>query len=315
MKRDVSRVAMKARSLLIPALLALGCAESEDMNAYSGGSGGGPADSAAGAAGAPDDAGTDAVSEASQTAGASDAGADTGVDAPEEAADANVEDVVADAGDAETDSGDAGQDADGCVDACSQGEQTCESNGLRSCEVPVSGCNVWGAPVPCEPGEECQVDTCVKTCVDECTSSQTTCDGSNLSTCEQQGVCWVWGTPQPCPSNETCVGTSCVAEGPIDADVQIYIDNFCNVSVVPDHFDVATGDTLQLTYHNNSVDYEADLWASYGGGYLQLPQGGTWADQFEWCTMPGDYTGYMDVNIWGGPFPSCPGVRLYIYCH
>ena len=65
--------------------------------------------------------------------------------------------------------------------------------------------------------------------------------------------------------------------------VHILIDNFCNTSADPPSFNVPPGSTLQLTWHNHSVDYDADVWLSYGGGYLGLAQGGTWSDPFTFC--------------------------------
>lgn len=107
---------------------------------------------------------------------------------------------------------------------------------------------------------------------------------------------------------------------PVDAGwtgedhVHITIDNFCNVSTDPESFTVPAGETLQLTWHNHSVDYNADVWLSYGGGYLGLVTGGTWADGFMFCSGPSSYDASGDVNIEGGPFPSCPGFRVLIHC-
>jgi hypothetical protein len=96
--------------------------------------------------------------------------------------------------------------------------------------------------------------------------------------------------------------------------VDIYIDNFCNTSVVPTEITVPAGETLQITWHNNSVDYEADVWLSYGGGYLELAMGGIWDDSFEFCSMPSVYDAYGDVSIAGGPIGACPAARLLIHC-
>ena len=96
--------------------------------------------------------------------------------------------------------------------------------------------------------------------------------------------------------------------------VHIYIDNFCNVSVAPQSYTVDAGQTLQLSYHNHSVDYAADVWLSYGGGFLDLPTGATWDDQFTFCSGPSAYTAYADISIAGGPSQACPGFRLYIHC-
>ena len=102
--------------------------------------------------------------------------------------------------------------------------------------------------------------------------------------------------------------------GLIAANVEIYIDNFCNTSAAPESFTVPADSTLQLTYHNTSVDYAADVWLSYGGGYLGLVTGGTWADSFEFCVGSTPYTAYADISIAGGGGATCPQFRLYIYC-
>lgn len=104
------------------------------------------------------------------------------------------------------------------------------------------------------------------------------------------------------------------AGGLLAEHVHILIDNFCNTSASPTSFTVAAGQTLQLTYHNHSVDYDADVWLSYGGGYLGLITGGTWADQFTFCTSPNPYTAYADISIAGGGGSACPGYRLLIHC-
>lgn len=97
--------------------------------------------------------------------------------------------------------------------------------------------------------------------------------------------------------------------------VHILIDNFCNTSADPQSFDVPRGSTLQLTWHNHSVDYEADVWLSYGGGYLGLAQGGTWSDPFTFCASAArPYDAAGDVSIAGGPSSACPGFRVLIHC-
>ncbi len=112
-------------------------------------------------------------------------------------------------------------------------------------------------------------------------------------------------------------------DAPADADdggwvrarhVDIYIDNFCNTSVDPTEITVPPGETLQIAWHNNSVDYDADVWLSYGGGYLELATGGIWDDSFEFCSMASVYDAYGDVSIAGGPIGACPGARLLIHC-
>ena len=65
---------------------------------------------------------------------------------------------------------------------------------------------------------------------------------------------------------------------------------------------------------SGSVDYEADVWLSYGGGYLELELGNTWDDPFEWCTGPNASTGYADISIAGGGNNACPKHRMKINC-
>ena len=96
--------------------------------------------------------------------------------------------------------------------------------------------------------------------------------------------------------------------------VHILIDNFCNTSADPPEFTVPAGETLQLTWHNHSVDYDADVWLSYGGGYLGLVPGDTWADPFEFCSSPGTYDAAADVSIAGGGGDVCPAFRVWIHC-
>jgi hypothetical protein len=102
--------------------------------------------------------------------------------------------------------------------------------------------------------------------------------------------------------------------GPRDEHVHILIDNFCNTSASPQSFTVAAGQSLRLTYHNHSIDYDADVWLSYGGGYLGLVTGGSWADSFEHCAGPSSYTAYADISIAGGGGSACPRFRLLIHC-
>jgi hypothetical protein len=96
--------------------------------------------------------------------------------------------------------------------------------------------------------------------------------------------------------------------------VHIYITNTCKVSVSPTSFTVPAGETLKLSYHNHSVDYRADVWMMYGGGYLGLEKGATWNETYAHCFGPSPSMGYADINIEGGPVSGCPGVRLPITC-
>jgi hypothetical protein len=218
-----------------------------------------------------------------------------------------------DGGSTDASGGTAGSALDGSIDGSTDGA---DGSSTDAADDGAAGAPTDGGPDASDGGSDANDAATEAACTDACSLGENLCVVGGLAPCEQTpSGCNGWGSPVACASNETCVTDACVPTGPVEADVQIYIDNFCNVTIVPPSFDVATGETLQLTYHNNSVDYEADIWASYGGGYIALATGGTWAETFEYCSMPGDYTAYVDININGGPFPSCPGQRLYIYCH
>jgi hypothetical protein len=92
------------------------------------------------------------------------------------------------------------------------------------------------------------------------------------------------------------------------ADVDIYVDNFCRMDVVPKSITVPRGQTVKLTYRNRSRDYAVDVWLSYGGGYLDLKTGTSWADRFEHCAFPRPYNAYADIST------ACSRYRLMIYC-
>ena len=95
--------------------------------------------------------------------------------------------------------------------------------------------------------------------------------------------------------------------------VHIYIDNYCNTSVVPSDIDAPLNSGLMLEFHNESVDYQADVWSSRGYGYLELDTQAVWDDPISHCDGPQPYTEYFDVSIAGGS-SACPGVRLNIPC-
>ena len=95
---------------------------------------------------------------------------------------------------------------------------------------------------------------------------------------------------------------------PGSQDVDIYVDNFCRMDVIPKKFDVPGGMSLKLTYHNRSRDYPVDVWLSYGGGFLDLRPGMTWADRFEFCRGVRPYSAYADIST------ACSRYRLMINC-
>jgi hypothetical protein len=102
----------------------------------------------------------------------------------------------------------------------------------------------------------------------------------------------------------------------VASHVHIYISNTCVVNVDPSDVTIPREQSVLFTYHNHSVDYDADVWMSYGGGYIGLPPGGTWADPIERCTELFSYTASADVSVHGLGVndPTCPGKRLTIHC-
>lgn len=116
-------------------------------------------------------------------------------------------------------------------------------------------------------------------------------------------------------SDSASVADSGSDAGIVSDHVHILIDNFCHTSTQPGDYVVPRNQRLNLTYHNHSVDYEADVWLSYGGGYLQLAKGAEWHDRFVFCSTPLPYTAYADVSIAGGGIPACPAKRLLIHCN
>lgn len=95
---------------------------------------------------------------------------------------------------------------------------------------------------------------------------------------------------------------------PTSQNVDIYVDNFCKMDVIPKKFDVPPGTFLKLTYFNRSRDYLVDVWLSYGGGFTDLATGASWADRFEFCRYPRPYSAYADIST------ACSKYRLMINC-
>ncbi|HWE27794.1 MAG TPA: hypothetical protein VHB97_07320 [Polyangia bacterium] len=107
-----------------------------------------------------------------------------------------------------------------------------------------------------------------------------------------------------------------LAQSSSDVTVQVLIDNFCNSSTSPTVITAPLHVALDLTFVNDSHDYDADIWSSRGYGYLGLVQGGVWHDPIQHCLDPNPYTEYFDVGIAGGPVGnSCPNYRLEIHCN
>jgi hypothetical protein len=101
-----------------------------------------------------------------------------------------------------------------------------------------------------------------------------------------------------------------------DVYVHVMIDNFCNSSTNPTVINAPLHVPLHLTFANDSVDYDADIWSSSNYGAYPLEQGGVWKDPIQHCVSPNPYTEYFDVGIHGGPVGgACPDYRLYIHCN
>jgi hypothetical protein len=96
--------------------------------------------------------------------------------------------------------------------------------------------------------------------------------------------------------------------------IHILIDNFCNTSTRPTEVTAALNSGLMLTFHNDSVDYQADVWSSRGYGYLELATGGTWDDPVRHCDGPQPYTETFEVSITGGGSDACPSATFSIHC-
>jgi hypothetical protein len=95
---------------------------------------------------------------------------------------------------------------------------------------------------------------------------------------------------------------------PTNQNVDIYVDNFCKMDVIPKKFDVPAGTSLKLTYVNHSRDYPVDVWLSYGGGFLDLKTGTSWTDRIEHCR------GLRPSKVWADISTACSRYRLMINC-
>lgn len=92
-------------------------------------------------------------------------------------------------------------------------------------------------------------------------------------------------------------------------DVDIFVDNFCNMDVRPASIHVPAGQFAQITWHNRSVDYPVDVWLSYGGGFLDLEPGAVWADRFEFC-----HGGERPYQAGADISTACSEFRFVIFC-
>jgi hypothetical protein len=92
-------------------------------------------------------------------------------------------------------------------------------------------------------------------------------------------------------------------------DIDIFVDNFCNMEVRPVALRVPPGQFVVLSWHNRSVDYPVDVWLSYGGGFLDLEPGTSWDDRFEFCRGgQRPYDAGADVST------ACSDFRFVIHC-
>jgi hypothetical protein len=98
------------------------------------------------------------------------------------------------------------------------------------------------------------------------------------------------------------------------AHVHIFIDSMCRVSVSPTQIDAPVGAAVQVTYHNHSTDFVADVWNSYGGGFLGLASGAEWFDRYMHCAGTTAHTDWADISIAGGGTTACPAFRFKINC-
>ena len=92
-------------------------------------------------------------------------------------------------------------------------------------------------------------------------------------------------------------------------DVNIDVDNACNMSVSPESINSIPGQIFYITWNNNSINFTVDIWASYAGGILDLGLLNSWVDPHGYClggSTP--YQEYIDITN------ECASHRLYINC-
>lgn len=94
-----------------------------------------------------------------------------------------------------------------------------------------------------------------------------------------------------------------------ESNIDIFVDAWCNMDVRPAGIHVPSGQFVQLTWHNRSVDYPVDVWLSYGGEFPDLEPGAEWSDRFEFCH--GEDRPYQAGAIISTP---CSDFRFLIYC-
>lgn len=234
---------------------------------------------------------------------------------------ADEEDTVADTGrdtDTVPETGtDTGSDATDAADA---------TGDTRDADMAVCGNGTIEDGEACddgntESGDYCAADCSSVTgaCGDGTLQDNESCDdGEITSGCDTRhdggdGTCV---PPGECADGYTMIDGKCV-EKQSEKHVHIDISNTCKLSVTPSSVEVPRGQTISFTYHNHSRDYAADVWLSYGGGYLDLKQGNTWDDQFVHCNNANrPYTAAAEISINGLNLrdSSCPGHEMTIRC-
>lgn len=186
-------------------------------------------------------------------------------------------------------------------------EDTCADEAAVRRFDPAGICDDSGAFARCLYDHE--DEPCTSPPPDECADTETLRRFEGPGRCSEGAGrvgCAYESTTEPCEL--ACEDGACVEGSLVELGINIYVDNFCNMRVDPLEVTVPAGRSAQLTYHNRSRDYEVDVWLSYGGGFLELETGSSWADRFEWCAGDSVYTGYADIST------ACSEHRLLIHC-
>ncbi|MBI5545296.1 MAG: hypothetical protein HY901_15505, partial [Deltaproteobacteria bacterium] len=106
---------------------------------------------------------------------------------------------------------DGGLDAGGeCDETCtSQGAKSCSNGKFRSCEPDGQGCLSWSVEQACQSGFCASASQC-GSCHNDCTSKGATeCSEGKIKSCVADADgCLSWSTPQPCGSG-SCQGAVC----------------------------------------------------------------------------------------------------------
>ncbi len=209
----------------------------------------------------------------------------------------------------------------GCEPLCSEGAWSCacpESTASSNSTTDATGTTTSQATTGGVSSTTGEGSTTTSTTTTTTTGDSTTEPAATMTesgaTSDSDGTTRGGGSTSSTSGDDSSTGSTTEAPWEELQHVHIEIDNFCQVSVDPPAIDVPADETVKLSYHNHSVDYEADVWLSYGGGYLELELGNTWDDPFEWCTGPNPSVGYADISIAGGGNNSCPKYQLKINC-